>query len=492
MSLTKAWGRFPACPIFLLAALALFTSACTVGPKYQQPAAPVPTAFKEAPPEGWKEAQPADGVIRGKWWEVYNDAALNALEEQVAISNQNVLAAEANYRVAKAAVRVARSALFPGVTAAPAITASQTSTRASTAHFAPSGVNTNYLLPLDASWQVDLWGSIHRTVAANTALAQATEADLENARLLYQSELAMDYFQLHGTDGQRDLLDQTVKSYRDYLNLTRYRFEGGIATESDVAQAEAQLYGAESSLTDLGVQRTQLEHAVAVLIGKPPAEIKVEPASLSLPPPAIPLAVPSALLERRPDIASAERRVAAANEQIGIAKAAFFPTLTLGLTAGVQSASFINWLTWPSRFWSAGPQLAQVLFDAGRRRGEVQSAQAQYDAIAANYRQTVLTAFQQVEDNLAALRILQEESAQLDRATTAAERSLKVSTAQYTAGTATYLQVIDAQATVLQDRRSAIDVLTRRMTASVLLIEALGGGWDNSKLPSATDVRSSP
>jgi NodT family efflux transporter outer membrane factor (OMF) lipoprotein len=327
-------------------------------------------------------------------------------------------------------------------------------------------------------------------VAANSDLAQASEAQLENARLLYQTELAMDYFQLHGLDGERELLEATVKSYHEYLDLTRHRFEGGIATDADVAQAEAQLYNAEAQLTDIGVDRAALEHAIAVLIGKPPAELTIPSAALKSPPPVIPVGVPSALLERRPDIAEAERRAAAANEQIGIAAAAFFPTLTLGGTAGVQSSSFLNWLTWPSRFWSAGPQIAQTLFDAGRRRGQLQSAEAQYDSTAANYRQTVLTAFQQVEDNLAALRILQVEAAQQEQAIRAAERSLTVSTDQYKAGTVTYLQVLTAQTIALQDQRTAITLLSRRMTASVQLIQALGGGWDTSKLPSASDVRS--
>jgi NodT family efflux transporter outer membrane factor (OMF) lipoprotein len=295
---------------------------------------------------------------------------------------------------------------------------------------------------------------------------------------------------LHGLDGERDLLERTLKSYGEFLDLTRKRFEGGVATDADVAQAEAQLYNTQTELTDLGVSRAQLEHAIAVLIGKPPANLTLQARILQAPPPAVPVALPSTLLERRPDIADAERRVASANEQIGIAKAAFYPALTLSATAGFQSTSFLNWLTWPSRFWSAGPQLAQTLFDAGRRRGQLQIAEAQYDATAANYRQTVLTAFQQVEDNLAELRILEQEGAELARAVSAAERSLAVSSAQYSAGTAPYLQVLIAQTVVLGDQRAIINLLTRRLSASVNLIQALGGGWDTSKLPSASEVRS--
>ena len=318
--------------------------------------------------------------------------------------------------------------------------------------------------------------------------AQATAAQLENARLLFQSELAQDYFQLRGVDGDIALLEETVRSYQELLALTRNRYAGGIASDSDVAQAETQLYNAQAQLTDLGVQRSQLEHAIAVLVGKPPAELSIARGHMPPPPPPIPVGLPSALLERRPDIAEAERQASAANQQIGIAKAAFFPSLTFTAAAGVQSTSFVNWITLPSRFWTIGPQLAQTLFDAGRRSAQLGEAQANYDAIAANYRQTVLTAFQQVEDNLAALRILAQESGVLQQSVSSAERSVTISTAQYKGGVASYLQVITVQAILLQTQRTAIDVQTRRMTASVLLIEALGGGWNASQLPSVQSV----
>lgn len=473
----------------MLVAPILLLSGCLHVPKYQRPAAVVPPAFKEAPPEGWKSATPNDGVLRGKWWELFGDPALNTLEEQVAISNQNVLQAEANFREAKALVRQARSALYPLVTATAGATGQQASSRLSSGPtaIAPSPVGV-YEVGVNGSYTVDLWGSIHRQVTSTANTAQATAAQLENARLLYQSELASDYFQLHGTDGDVALLTQTVSSYQEYLTLTRNRFAGGVASDSDVAQAETQLYTTQAELVDLQVQRTQLEHAIAVLIGKPPAQLAIPAAPIQVPPPLIPVAVPSVLLERRPDIAEAERNASAANQQIGIAMAAFYPNLTLSAGAGLQASTIVNWLTWPSRFWTIGPQLAQILFDAGRRTAVVAQFQAAYDATAAAYRQTVLTAFQQVEDNLSALRVLENESTVLDRAVSSAERSLTLSRAQYLGGIAAYLQVITSQTTALQNQRAAVDLHTRRMIASVGLIQALGGGWDASQLPTVKEV----
>jgi NodT family efflux transporter outer membrane factor (OMF) lipoprotein len=466
---------------------ALFSAGCLKVPPYQRPTAFTPQSFKEEPPAGWKEAQPSDGVIRGKWWEIFGDPALNALEEQVGISNQNVLQAEAQFREATAAVRVARSALFPLVAAAPSVSASQASSRLSSRTGPTSPIGT-YGIPVSASYTADVWGSIHRSVTASANTAQSVAALLENARLLYQSELALDYFQLHGLDADKALLQQTVGSYQEFLVLTRNRYAGGVASDSDVAQAETQLYTAQAQLTDVEVVRAQLEHAIAVLTGKPPAGVSIPRAPLEAAPPPIPVGLPSTLLERRPDIAESERLAAAANQQIGIARAAFFPTLTISASAGLQSTSILNWITWPSRFWTIGPQLAQLLFDAGKRTAQVDQAQAGYDAVAAGYRQTVLTAFQQVEDNLSALRVLESEASVLEKAVQSADRSVTVSTAQYKAGTTSYLQVITVQTIALQDKRAAIDVQTRRMTASVSLIEALGGGWDASKLPSQGEV----
>jgi len=477
----------------------MLAGGCAVGPNYRRPAAPTPQVFKEPPPEGWKQAQPSAAVPRGKWWEIYNDPQLNALEEQVSISNQNVLMAAAQYREARDTVKIARSSLFPTITTSPSITRARPSSTLSRTVTATGGTggtpvtstgstSTLYDLPADLSYQVDLWGSIRRNLTASYANAQASEADLENARLTFQAELAEFYFELHGLDGDIDLLQRTVKAYQEYLKLTQDRFELGVASGADVAQAKTQLDTTRAQLIDVGVQRAQMEHAVAILIGKPPAELTIPPMVLSSLPPPIPTGVPSALLERRPDIAASERQVAAANEQIGIAKAAFFPSLLLSATGGFQSTSSSQWLTWPSRYWSVGPQLAETLFEGGKRHAQLDLERAAYDATVASYRQTVLTAFQQVEDNLAALRILEQEAAATDSAVTDAEESLAISTDQYKAGIATYLQVIAAQTFALQNEKSAVDILTRRMTASVLLIEALGGGWDASQLPTRTEI----
>jgi NodT family efflux transporter outer membrane factor (OMF) lipoprotein len=467
--------------VFGMAGLLLFSNACMIGPKYHRPSAPTPPAFKEELPAGWKEAQPNDGALRGKWWRVYNDPHLDALEDQVSISNQNVLAAEAQFREAQAAVRIARAGQFPTVTAAPSATGSGTG--------AASGVQHVYTIPIDVAYQIDVWGSIRRGVATNSAIAQASAAELENALLLYQAELAADYFQVQGLDASRQLLDATVKSYEQYVQLTQDRYDGGVASMGDVALAQTQLETARAQLVDLGVQRAQFEHAIAVLAGKPPSDLSIPAAPNQSPPPASSVGIPSTLLERRPDVAAAEREVAAANEQIGIAKAALYPSLALSAGAGLQTTVIGDLLTWPSRFWSVGPQLAETLFDAGKRRAQVKLTQAAYDATVANYRQTVLTAFQQVEDSLAQLRILSEEAEITDRAVKAAQQSLDISATQYRGGIASYLQVITAQTSLLQNQRAAVDILTRRMVASVSLIQALGGGWDASQLPSSQDVK---
>jgi len=345
---------------------------------------------------------------------------------------------------------------------------------------------------VSVSWEPDLWGSIRRGAAAGAANAQAAAANVGNARLLYQTELAQDYFELHGLDGEADLLTRTQSSYQEYLELTRNRFSAGIASDLDVAQAEAQLHTVEAQLMELGVQRAAFEHAIAILIGKAPAELSIPPVALTDAPPAVPLGVPSELLQRRPDIAGAERQVAAANEQIGIAMAAFYPNLNLTGSAGFASSTLAQWLTWPSRFWSVGPQLAATLFDAGRRRGFVAEQQAAYDATVAAYRQTVLTAMQQVEDNLAALRILSGEADKVEETVQSANRALAISAAQYRAGTASYLTVITSQATLLSANVTAVTLRTRRLTASVQLIGALGGGWNASQDPAVQPPAAAP
>ena len=473
--------------LITLASFLLFSSACMVGPNYKRPAAPQTPAYKEPLPEGWKEAQPNDGAIRGKWWEVYNDPQLNALEEQVSISNQNVLAAEAQFRAARYAVRIARAGLYPTVSIGPALGVSRSSGGSGGAPVHPS-VTALYSLPASASWTADIWGSVRRGVRASEATAQAGFALLENARLSYQSELAEDYFDLHGTDGDIDLLQRTVKSYEDYLKLTQDRYKAGVASGGDVAQAQTQLDTTRAELIDLGVARAQFEHAIAILTGKPPSAVTITAALLKTPPPAVPVELPSTLLERRPDIAAAERTVAAANEQIGIAVAAYYPTLTLSASGGFEASNIVKWFSLPSRFWSLGAQLPEVVFEGGKRRAQIGLTEAQYDATVASYRQAVLTAFQQVEDNLAALRILAQEAIAVDRAVKAAEESLAIATYQYKAGTVGYLQVITAQAIALGDEKTAVDLLTRRLTSSVLLIQALGGGWDSKNIPAPGEL----
>jgi NodT family efflux transporter outer membrane factor (OMF) lipoprotein len=475
------------------AGMLLLVSSCTVGPKYKRPPAAAPAAYKELPPPNspqaseWAPAQPSDALVRGKWWEIYNDPELNALEEQVSISNQNVLAAEAQFREAKFAVKIARSNLFPTISVAPTIVNARSSSNVAFS----TGQQTTYNLPVDVSWEADTWGSIRRSILSSAEAAQASDAQLENARLSYQAELAQDYFELRGTDGEKELLETTVKSYQDYLKLTQDRFNSGVASGSDVAQAQTQLETARAQLIDYDAARAQYEHAIAVLAGKAPADLSVSYGPIKITPPPVPVGLPSQLLERRPDIANAERQMAEANEQIGIAKAAFYPAIGLTTSSspvGLESTSFLHWIAWPSRFWSVGPGLAETVYDAGRRRATLNQSIAAYDATVANYRQTVLTAFQQVEDNLAALRVLENEAKAEDEAVKAAQNSLDISTYQYKAGTVNYLTVITEQAILLQDQEQALSILTRRMGASVLLVEALGGGWNSSRLPALKDV----
>ena len=475
----------------LLLVLLLFAlESCTVGPKYAKPSTPTPAAFKEQPPapspgaEQWQPANPADQASRGKWWEIFGDPELNQLEEQVATSNQDLKVYEARFREARAAIRFNRASQFPTISTAPTIAYTK-STDYSPSF--PSKINETstgeYVLPFDLSYELDLWGRVRRTVAAAREEAQATSGDYEGAKLSLEAELAMDYFELRSADAQKQLLDDTVKAYTDDVQLTTHRFKGGAAPRSDVAQAQTQLDTTRVQDTDVTVQRAQFEHAIAILIGKPPADFSLPETPLNNHPPTIPPGLPSELLQRRPDIAAAERRMAEANQQIGIAKAAYFPTVSLEGTAGFAGTQGANWFTWPAGFWALGPVLAQTLFDAGRRRPTSESARANYDATVATYRQTSLTAFQEVEDNLAALRILQNEAQQQDQAVASAKDSLHLFTNRYKGGVDTYLQVITAQTIELANERNAIDILRRQMDASVLLVKALGGGWDASQLP---------
>jgi NodT family efflux transporter outer membrane factor (OMF) lipoprotein len=481
--------------IFLPASalLCALLSGCMVGPKYTRPAAPLAPEFKEAAPEsfkemsGWKVAQPSDQLMRSKWWELFNDPQLNALEEQIDPANQTLKAAEANFRAARAAIRINRSNQAPTLTVNPAIGAVRDS--ANQPYFNKTAANNgtgSFTLPIDLDYEVDLWGRIRRGVTAARETAQASAADMETARLSLHAELAINYFNLRSADAQKKLLDETVKAYQEALQLTQDRYDGGASPLSDVAQARTQLQTAQVQNTEIDIQRAQYEHAIAVLIGKPPAELTIAPSPVTVQQPAIPAipgALPSQLLERRPDIAADERRMAAANEQIGIAQAAFYPTLSLSAVAGFTGTSVLNWFDWPSRFFAVGPMLSQTVFDHGRRRATSDVVLAQYDATVAGYRQTSLTAFQQVEDNLAALRVLETEAQQQRTATQSAQESLDLFKTRYEGGVDTYLQVITWQTSALENERNDIDIMRRQLEASVLLIKALGGGWDVQHLP---------
>jgi NodT family efflux transporter outer membrane factor (OMF) lipoprotein len=477
--------------VFVASSAVLLLSGCMVGPKYVKPPAPAPSSFKETAQwraaDGWKIAQPKDGALRAKWWELYHDPELNELEEQVDPANQTLKIAEANFRQARAAIRFNRSALAPTVAVAPNISSIRAS--ANQPYF-PSSLVSNgtgdLSLPVDLSYEVDLWGRIRRSVTAAREQAQASDADLQTVRLSLHAEVALNYFEVRSADAQEQLLDDTVKAYSEALDLTKDRFKGGVAPEEDVSEAETQLNSTRVQASDITVQRAQYEHALAILVGKAPAEFSLpaKPLTAQSPTlPVVPVVLPAQLLERRPDVASAERLMAAANEQIGIAKAAYYPTLSIPVTAGLEGNSFLNWFTWPSRFWAVGGSLSETLFDAGKRRATTETTLAGYDATVADYRQTVLSAFQQVEDNLVALHVLNTESEQQHVATASAQESLQLSQNRYDGGVDTYLQVVIWQTAALTNERNDIDIRRRRLEANVLLIKALGGGWNVSQLP---------
>lgn len=464
-----------------LTVVVLLLGGCTVGPKYVRPATEVPPAYKEA--GDWKTAQPSDQIAKGKWWEVYADPQLNALEEQVSVSNQTLKAAQARFLEARAAVRVARAGFFPDVTAGAAVSRNrQSQNKATFGSGSPIDFN-DFQLPVDASYEPDVWGRVRRTVEAARAEAQASAADLASVDLSLHAELALDYFQLRGLDAQKQLLDSTVLAYEKALELTRSRYQGGIASAVDLAQAQTQLETTRAQAADVNVQRTAFEHAIAVLIGKPPDEFNQPPSPLRNAPPLTPPGLPSELLERRPDIAAAERRVQEANAQIGVARSAYFPLVTLTGLGGFDSAKIGTLLQGPAGFWSLAGSAAELLFDGGQRRGITEQTRAVYDQTVDQYRQTTLTAFQEVEDNLAALHILEDEAKIEDGAVSAAQHSLDLSTSRYKGGVASYLEVVLAQSAALSDERAAVDILTRRVTASVLLVKALGGGWNVSQIP---------
>jgi len=470
-----------------MSAVALLLSACTVGPDYQRPAAPVPAVYKEA---GWKIGEPFDAIDRGAWWSVYNDPVLDALEKQIDISNQNLLAAEAAFRQSEFIVAQARSQFFPVAT----IDASAQRSRgggtagAGTTPVGGGGgggrISNFFSTSTAASWTPDLWGRVRRNVESNVAGAQASAGDLASARLAAQGALASDYLQLRIADELRRLLDATAKYYGESLRITRNQYDTGIASASDVAQAETQLRSTEAQAIAVGVTRAQLEHAIAVLIGKPPAELSIAPSDVVTEVPVVPAGLPSALLERRPDVAAAERQMAAANAQIGVAEAAFYPTITLSADYGVMALQISKLFTDQARFWAFGSSLAQTVFDAGARSAIVGEARAAFDQTVANYRQTALTAFQQVEDQLAALRILAEQAEAQAAAVKSAREAERIINNQWLAGTVAYTSVVVAQATALANEETALNIRQNRLVASAALIQALGGGWDASQLPS--------
>lgn len=464
-----------------------------VGPKYSRPPVATAPAFKEAPADTtagdnpWQSGHPSDQMLKGDWWRMYQDRQLDALEAQVDSANQTLKIAAANFQAARAAIRGARSQEAP--TIGTGVNVGTVRESANQPYFLTNLANNGtgeFTLPVDLNYEIDLWGRVRRGVTYARSEAQASAADLENARLSLHAELAIDYFALRTADGQAKLLDETIQSFEASLQLTRERFNGGLAVSSDVAQAATQLEQARVQRAEVQLARARFEHAIAVLIGKPPASIAIPgtPLDVNTPTmPQIPGLLPATLLERRPDISAAERRMAAANEQIGIAKAAYFPTLSLSALIGMEGTSAMNWFTWPSRLWAVGPSLSETLFDAGRRRAMSENAHASYDATVASYRQTTLTAFQQVEDNLAALRILQTEAEHQQRATASALEALDSFNERYRAGLVLYLEVVTAQTTALSNQRNDIDLTNRRLEASVLLIKALGGGWDTRQLP---------
>jgi NodT family efflux transporter outer membrane factor (OMF) lipoprotein len=477
-----------------LVGVLLMIGGCTVGPDYVRPTAPSAPAFKEL--EGWKIAQPQDETIRGTWWEIYGDPDLNALVEQVSVSDQTLLTAEAQFRQARALVWGARASWYP--TAALGVSFAHTkrsenqqsgfSGGSSGGQSGSGNAFNDFTTPLSASWEPDLWGSIRRAVEANTASAQASAADVESARLSLQAELAADYFQLRALDSERALLDQTVTAYQKSVQLTQNRFDNGVASRVDVALAQTQLQTTQAQAIEIGVQRAQLEHAIAVLIGVPASSFSIAVRPLNQTPPPVPVGVPSEMLERRPDVAAAERTAAAANAQIGVAEAAFYPTVTLSGSVGFESSDWSNWLTWPSRFFTFGPSATETVFDGGLRQAQTAQARAAYEATVASYRQTVLAAFQDAEDNLAALRILEEESRVQDEAVASAQESVQLTTNRYKEGAASYLDVVVTQTAALNNERTAVDIVGRRMMASVRLVQALGGGWDASTLPSGHEL----
>jgi NodT family efflux transporter outer membrane factor (OMF) lipoprotein len=488
-------------------ALLLISLGCVVGPKYHPPANQAPAAvYKESPDQfketgGWTVAQPADAKLRGKWWEIFNDAELNALEEQLNINNQNIKQYFENFMEARAVVREARSQYFPTLSVAPAVThsrasanlgttAANTSTGATTT--SPQLTSTLYSLPLEASWEPDLWGKVRNTVRQAQYAAQVSAADLENERLTEQASLAEYFFEIRGQDKLQEIYNETVEADKKALELNKAAYETGVGDEISVVEAETTLQSAQAGATNVAIARAQYEHAIAMLVGKAASNFSIPVKPMTVAPPPIPLGMPSELLERRPDIAAAERTMAEANAQIGIAYAAYYPNLTLTAAGGFESSAIGNWLSWPSRFWSIGASIPETIFDAGLRRATVQQYVATYNADLASYRQTVLAAFQQVEDSLAEVRILSQQIQQEQQAVDSAEIYLKLEQARYETGIDPYVDVLIAQTTLLTDQQTLNNLQVQEMTSAVALVEALGGGWDGSQLPTPAQVTQKP
>ena len=451
-----------------------------MGPNYVRPPAPAPANYKEN--SNFALAQPSAAIAKGAWWEIYNDPQLNALEDQVDSSNLTLAAEQERFVQARAAVRITRSGLYP--TASGGLSVSRDILSQNRPLASSTSSYNDLSIPVDASYEPDVWGRVRRSVEASRSEAQATSADLASVSLSLHAEVALDYFALRGLDAQKQLLDSTVISYQKALDLTQTRYKGGLASAVDVAQARTQLESTRAQAIDVEVQRAQFEHAVAVLVGKPPAEFNLPPSPLTTPPPNIPVGLPSELLQRRPDIAGAERRVQEANANIGVARAAYFPTFTIGATGGFESTSVGTLLQGPSGFWSLAGQAAELLFDGGSRRGASEQAKSAYNEAVDNYRQAILSAFQDVEDNLAALCVLQEEAQTQHDAVIAAQHSLSLSETRYRGGVTNYLEVTTAQTAALANEVTAVNLLSRRLSASVLLVKAIGGGWNVSKIPS--------
>ncbi len=468
------------------AAVLALLSACTVGPDYARPSDPVPAAFKES--EGWKIAEPKQAASGAPWWSVYNDPVLDQLERQIDINNQNLKLAEASFRQARALLEQARAGYFPTVSLDASGQRAKSGTNSTSS--SPGRIRNSFDLSAGATWDIDVWGRIRRTVESADATAQASAADLASARLSAQATLATTYLQLRVNDEIKRLLDATTAAFQRSLDITQNRYAVGVAARADIATAQAQLETTKSQAVGVGVQRAQLEHAIAVLIGKPPSDFSLPPVEFSMGVPVAPAGVPSTLLERRPDIASAERLMASANAEIGVAESAYYPDVTLSASFGFASSVIDDLLKMSSRVWSVGAQASETLFDGGLRGAQVEAAKAVYDQRIAAYRQTVLTGFQQVEDNLSTLRILEQQASVQDGAVQASLQAEQLTLNQYQAGTVAYTSVVTAQATALSNRQSALTILQNRLLASVTLIQALGGGWDSTQLPSGDALRS--